>query len=147
MSRFKPSPSELTWFVPIDIAASLLTLARDLDRGAVDGVARIRSTWAVRRLAELLDDDKRDIASQLLARLDPDGIVPPEPNLVALRTWLQLWFREARWGALSELARAANLHSVDISKLRGGGPLTDAKRERLAAALIAAGAIKPGASQ
>ena len=129
----------LPWIVPGDPAATLAALARDVEVGRLNRRDRIRATWLAQALAAMYPPPSPwgAKAGALVAALDPTGTIPPEPDVNALRGWIALALRDAGRGYLSALARAAGVKSAEISMLRTGRPMTPAKRERVAAALIA----------
>lgn len=142
MTGQRRSLREVAWIVPGDAEATLANLTATMDLDQLDPVDRIRAIFIVRHLLTIADDAGRERAADLLHRLDPTGSVPEEPDIIAVRVWLELHLRYQARGALGRLARSAGLPPPDLSKLRAGRSLTAAKRETLGAALIHAGVLK-----
>jgi hypothetical protein len=129
------------WLRPGDVTATLAALEAAIEQGTINAIGKVRAAWWLRRELDLAPDyDPAAIADarRLLDRLDL-GDLPAVPDVVRLRGWIHDWRERAGIGALTRLAELAGVKCKELSEVRTGKSLTEEKRERIAAAIIASG--------
>lgn len=130
--------ASLPWLVVGDPGATIAAIA-SLD-ARLDPIERVRAVWVLRFVARTYPGTAHaDRAGEILVEIDPANAVPDEPNIVALRAWLELLSRTSPTGVFTRLTRAAGLPREVITRLREGRPVGPERRQAVAAAIVAFG--------